>query len=66
MAAEKVKMFSGNMVEDIEPQINKWLASLKPTTEVRRSETAATVQQHAQDKASLMIVVSVWYIEASN
>ena len=65
MAAEKVKMFFGNMVEDIEPQINKWLASLKPTTEVRRSETAAAIQ-HAQDKASPMIVVSVWYIEASN
>ena len=65
MAGEKVKMFSGNMVEDIEPQINKWLASLKPTTEVRRSETAATVQ-HAQNTASLMVVVSVWYIEASN
>ena len=65
MAAEKIKMFFGNRVEEIEPQINKWLASLKPNTEVRRSETAATVQD-AQNVASLMVVVSVWYIEASN
>ena len=64
MAVEQVKMFSGNKVEKIEPQINEWLASLSPNTEVRRSETTAAIQ-HAQHTDSLMIVVSVWYIEAS-
>ena len=64
MAVEQVKMFSGNKVEKIEPQINEWLASLSPNTEVRRSETTATVQ-HAQHTELLMVVVPVWYIEAS-
>ena len=65
MTVERVKMFFGSKVEKIEPQINEWLASLRPNTEVRRSETAATIQ-HAQNTATLMIVVSVWYIGASN
>ena len=65
MTAERVKIFFGNEVKKIESQINEWLASLSSNTEVRRSETTATIQ-YAQNVASLMIVVSVWYIGASN
>ena len=65
MTVERVKMFFGNEVKKIEIQINEWLASLSTNTEVRRSETAATIQ-HGKNTASLMIVVSIWYIGASN
>ena len=65
MTAERVKIFLGNEVNEIEPQINQWLASLSPNTEVRRSESAATIQ-YSQNTTSLMIVVSIWYIGGSN